>query len=478
MRLRSLLILMPLCGPAAVLASDPTPPHQEDFPPEEFRSRWEGVFDAIGPEAVALIQGAPSVRGFVVPRQYNEFYYLCGVETPHSYLVLDGRRREAVLYLPPRNERLERSEGRVLSAADGGLAREITGATSVRSTEELRGDWLAGLGGTPPKTIYTPFQPGEGHAESRYEIQAAEAGIAADPWDGRLSRTGRLIALLRARHPRVELADLTPTLDALRSVKSPREVALIRRASRLAGHGLLAAMRSARPGVFEYQLDAAARYVFQVGGARLDGYRSITASGTANIWNGHYWRNSARLREGDLVLMDYAPDYRYYTSDVARMFPVSGRFSPVQREILGFVLAWRNEVLERIRPGVTADAILDEARAAIAPVLAGWRFSSPAHEAAARKLVETGGGTFSHPVGMAVHDDGPYRAGPLRPGHVFSIDPQLWVPEEQLYYRYEDVVVVTDTGHENFTDFLPVELDAIEAAMAGDGLVQTAPPLP
>jgi len=218
--------------------------------------------------------------------------------------------------------------------------------------------------------------------------------------------------------------------------------------------------------------------VYQVNGARLDGYRSITASGTDNIWNGHYWRNDAALVDGDLVLMDYAPDYRYYTSDVARMFPVNGRFSHVQRELLGFVLAWRNAVLERIRPGVTADAILDEARAAIAPVLADWRFSKPEYEAAARKLVETGGGTFSHPVGMAVHDDGRYRDGPLRPGHVFSIDPQLWVPEEHLYYRYEDVVVVTETGFENFTDLLPVELDAIEAAMAGDGLVQNAPPLP
>jgi Xaa-Pro aminopeptidase len=78
---------------------------------------------------------------------------------------------------------------------------------------------------------------------------------------------------------------------------------------------------------------------------------------------------------------------------------------------------------------------------------------------------------------MAVHDDGSYRDGPLRPGHVLSIDPQLWVPEEELYNRYEDVIGVTDEGVENFTDFLPVELDAIERAMEGEGLVQQAPPL-
>jgi Xaa-Pro aminopeptidase len=475
--LRAVVACLSLCCALTAAAAD-VPPYQVDFPPDEFQARWEGVLDAIGPEAVALVQGAPAVRGFVVPRQYNDFYYLCGVETPHAYLLLDGRSRKATLYLPPRNERLERSEGRILSAADADFARAKIGVDAVQSTDALRGDWLGGLEGGAPKLVYTPFQPGEGYAESRHEIQLANAGIAGDPWDGRLSREGQLIQLLRTRYPRAEVRDLTPALDGLRSVKSPREVALVRRASQLAGHGLLAAMKSARPGVYEYQLDAAARYVYQVNGSRLDGYRSITASGTANIWNGHYWRNDSVLKDGDLVLMDYAPDYHYYTSDVTRMFPVNGRFSPVQREILGFVLAYRAEAMKRIRPGVTVDAILAEVREAMAPVLARWRFSKPVYEAAARKLVETGGGTFSHPVGLAVHDDGAYRNGPLRPGHVFSIDPQLWVPEEQLYYRYEDVIVVTESGYENFTDFLPVELEAIEKAMAGEGLVQQAPPLP
>ena len=139
-------------------------------------------------------------------------------------------------------------------------------------------------------------------------------------------------------------------LDELRSVKSPREVALVRRASQLAGLAVLEAMRSTRPGAWEYQLEAAARYVFAANGARLDGYRAITASGTANIWNGHYYRNDSQLRDGDLVLMDYAPDYRYYVSDIGRMWPVSGRYAAWQRELLQFVLEWRNAVLPRIRP--------------------------------------------------------------------------------------------------------------------------------
>jgi Xaa-Pro aminopeptidase len=89
--------------------------------------------------------------------------------------------------------------------------------------------------------------------------------------------------------------------------------------------------------------------------------------------------------------------------------------------------------------------------------------------------VETGGGVLSHPVGLAVHDDGAYLPGPLKPGHVFSVDPQLRVPEENLYLRYEDTVVVTETGVENFTDFLPAELADIEKAVTGNGIVQQYP---
>jgi Xaa-Pro aminopeptidase len=458
-------------------AAEP-PPHQTDFPPEELRERRARLLDAIGPEAVALVQGAPLSDGFVVPRQSNDFYYLTGVETPHAYLLLDARSRRITLYLPARDERLERSEGSVLSAADAELARELTGVDEVSGTDALQGDWLGRLPAGAPPFIYAPSAPAERQGQSRHELAAANARVAADPWDARLPREARFAELLRVRYPRSELRDLTPLLDRLRSIKSPREIALIRRASQLAGLGLMAAARSTRAGVSEYQLDAAARYVFLVNGARLEAYRSITASGAANIWNAHYWRNTRTLENGDLVLMDYAPDYRYYVSDVARMWPVGGRFSAWQRDLLGFVLLYRNAVMRRIRPGAVPAEVLAEVRAELAPRLEATRFSKPSHAAAALKLLETGGGVFSHPVGMAVHDDGEYKPGRLQPGHVFSVDPQLWVPEENLYLRYEDTVAVTASGVENFTEFLPDGLDELEALVGRNGIVQAFPPEP
>ncbi len=469
---------------SGVSLAQTTPWYQTDFPPEEFRARWEKLFSKIGTDGVAVLQGAPLSNGFIYPRQTNEFYYLCGVETPSSYLLLDGRRHKVVLYLPPRNARLEAAEGKVLSADDAELAKKLTGVDEVASTDAMGANWLLGAPATAggpapaPRTIFALLSPAEGAEQSRFELVASNASIAADYWDGRVPREAHFAALLRARYPRAQLQDLTPILDEMRSVKSEGEIALIRRASQLAGMGILEAMRSTRPGLYEFHLDAAARYIFLVNGARLEAYRSITAAGTANIWNMHYYRNTGELRDGDLILLDYAPDFRYYVSDIARMWPVNGKFAPWQRELLAFVLEYRNAILKRIRPGVTPAQIRDEAKAAMEAVFARTKFSKPIYEQAARRLVETGGGVFSHPVGLAVHDDGDYSRNPLQPGQVFSIDPQLRVPEENLYIRYEDVVAVTANGAENFTEFLPSALDDIEKTVKQEGVVQKVPPKP
>ena len=464
--------------------------YQTDFPADEFRARHARVFELIGANAVAVVQGMPQTEGFTLPRQHNTFYYLSGIETPGAYLLLDGRTKKVTIYLPARNPRLEAAEGRVLSAEDVDLVKRISGVDAVRPVTEMVGtNWpLVQAGGSSQASgggrgraataIYAEFSPPENLGQSRGELVAAETARANDFWDGAAPRHRRFVELLRSRHARAEIRNLNSILDDMRSVKSEREIAMIRRASQLAGLGLMEAMRSTEAGVTEYQLDAAAHYVFLVNDARLEGYRSITASGTDNINNMHYFRNTSTLEDGDLVLMDYAPDYRYYTSDVGRVWPVNGKYNAWQRELLQFVLEYHKAVLTRVRPGVTAEQIMKEAAQAMESVFARTRFSKPIYEKAARTLVERGGGVFSHTVGMAVHDVGGYRSGPLKPGQVFSIDPQLRVPEENVYLRFEDTVVVTPTGVENFTDFLPMELDDMEKLVAEKGIVQKVPPTP
>ena len=488
MTLRIVAVALTL-APSALFAQH----YQTDFPAEDLRARHAQVFEQIGSDAVAVLQGVHQTEGFTFPRQHNSFYYLSGIETPGAYLLLDGRSRQVTIYLPRRNARLEAAEGRVLSADDVELVKKVSGADDVQPLESMAvAGWplAAGTAGTAAAgggrsgrgagvaAIFAEFSPAENSGQSRGELVSSETARVNDYWDGGVSRQRRFVELLRARNARADVRNLNPILDEMRSIKSPREIALIRRASQIAGLGMMEAMRSTEAGVTEYQLDAAARYIFLVNDARLEGYRSITATGTNNINNMHYFRNSSTLEDGNLVLMDYAPDYRYYTSDVGRVWPVNGKYNAWQRELLQFILEYRNAVLARIKPGLTTRQIMDDAKQAMEPVFARTRFSKPIYEKAARTLVETGGGVFSHTVGLAVHDVGRYADGPLKPGQVFSVDPQLWVREENLYLRYEDVGVVTDTGFENFTDFLPSELAAMEKLVQARGILQTTPAVP
>jgi len=430
--------------------------YQGDFSPEEFAARRERIFDAIGPGACAAVQGASWPRGFAAFRQTNQFYYCCGFEVPGALLLLDGSTRRTTLYLPHRPPG-RRAEGDELAAEDAeGLCR-LTGLDGVFGPdafpEHLR----------EARVLYTPHRPAEGVCGSRDELTRCDRLLADDPWDGRLPREQRFIGLLRARFPRAEVRDLSGILDAMRAVKSPREIDLCRRAGHLSAQAVADAMRATRAGLFEYQLGALALSVYLDNGARGEGYRPIIAGGE-NIWHAHYFRNNCPLTDGDLVLMDAAPDYHYYTSDIGRMWPVNGSYSPEQRELYGFMVTYHKTLLSLIRPGATADEIHAAAAAEMAKVVEATTFSKDIYEAGARRTLEFKG-HLSHPVGMAVHDVGGYGDKPLAPGVVFTVDPQMWIPEERLYVRVEDTVVVTDEGIEVFTAAAPLELDDVEATM-------------
>ena len=219
--------------------------------------------------------------------------------------------------------------------------------------------------------------------------------------------------------------------------------------------------------------------MFLVNDARLEGYRSITASGTENINNMHYFRNTSSLKDGDLVLMDYAPDYRYYTSDIGRVWPVNGKYAPWQRELVQFILEYRNAVMTRHPSG--RDQPADHGRRR----KRRWSPSSRGRSSPSRRSRRRRGRSskpaaacFRTPSGWRCTTSAATPASRSKPGQVFSVDPQLWVREENLYLRYEDTVVVTETGVENFTDFLPSELADMEKLVQEKGVVQKVPPSP
>lgn len=434
-----------------------------DFEASEFQARRAQVFDRIGNRAVAVVQGAALPEGFGVFRQANDFYYLTGLEVPHSYLLLDGRTRKTTAYLPHRDAARDSNQGKTLAPEDADEVKRISGVDAVFGVEALAAQLASMQIKLPAPALYVPGSPLQGVMGSRDELLRAGAQVASDPWDGRPTRSAQFLSLLKTRLPSFEYRDLSPILDELRLVKSEREIELIRKASKIAALGIMEAMRSTKEGVFEYELDAAARYVFLSKGARYEGYPSITAGGT-NAYMGHYMANSSRLKDGDMVLMDFAPDYRYYTSDVTRNWPVNGKYTKDQRALSEFILAYRNALLKRIRAGVTADHVMDGAREEMAPLVEKLAVSKEIYREAARGMLSFRG-HLSHSVGMTVHDVGDYRRAPLVAGQVFALDPMLWVHEERLYMRIEDVVVVTAEGVENFTSFMPASPDEIEKFM-------------
>lgn len=454
-----------MSAPSASAPATPAgklPPYQAVFPAEEFAARRRAISESIGADACAVLQGGDSTGAFDRFRQTNEFFYLTGVEVPHAYLFLQGKDGQATLYLPARDEKLERTDGPQLNCDNAEAVSFLTGIPNIRPLEALSSD----LNGAT--RIFTPFAPAEGRLCSRDLLLHAQKAQRADPWRLPGTREDHFREKLKSIRPQAEILDLSPALDRSRLIKSPREVQQMRRAGRLTALAVYEAMRATKPGLYEYHLASIAEFVFQLNGSLPGGgYRPIVASGK-NIWNSHYYQNSAQLTDGDWVLMDFAPDCTNYTSDIGRYWPINGRFAPWQRELYTFMVTYHKTLLKLIRPGVMADDILKEAAAKMETVINSQRWSRPSFEQAARESLKYRG-HLSHCVGMAVHDAGNYFKEPLRPGLVFALDPQLWVPSEEIYVRVEDTVVVTEEGVEILTEGVPFEPDEIESLLNQPG---------
>lgn len=464
---------------APVQAQEGFPLFTTDFPSEEFAARREKVYEAIGRTGVALLQAAPTAVGYTRFRQSNDFYYLSGVEVANAYLLVNGAQRKTSLYLPHRNDGRERGEGKVLSAEDADEVKKLSGVDAVFGTD-LLAEHLARLAQWGTAAVFTPLMPAEGFAVSRDLGLRRVADLASDPFGGEPSREGRFVRLLKERFPSLEVRDLSPPLDRLRLTKSQREIALIRRATKLAAAALLEGMRSTKPSLYEHELDGLGKFIYYRNGAQGEAYYSLIASGR-NAWWPHYNAGKRRMEDGDLLLMDFAPDVGYYMSDVTRMWPVNGKFSQRQRELYGFYLACYRAILKAVRPGALPADIMKEAAAGMDRSLAAARFGREADRKAAeifvkeyRQAADRPNAALGHWVGMATHDDGPHD-GPLQAGMVFTIEPALRVPEDKIYIRLEDVIVIGEKSAEILTEALPMDIDAIEKEMKAEGLLKRYP---
>lgn len=442
--------------------------YQSDFSIEELRSRRHAVCAAIG-DATALVVGAPVSSGTMPFRQYNDFYYLCGVEVPQAYLALDGASGRATLFLPESEHLTVDSDDPLVCADAPDYVLQASGMDAVCGRSQLEG-YLDGV-----STLYTFTRGGEGPKACVRSLNDARTQIDADPWDRRPDRGSWFCEKIKSRFPGLEIRDLAPIVYEMRMKKSDREIELLRRAGQLSALGLYEAMRATQPGVMEYQLAAVLQYHYIAGGAVDYGYAPIVGGGK-NAYHGHYGANSAALQDGDLVLIDCAPDYHYYTSDITRMWPVNGTFTPAQRALYGFVTEYSKTLIAAIRPGRTCDEIEDEAVEIMQSRLGEFDFATQSHASGPQWMFDFRA-HLAHSVGLSVHDGLSHKTGPLEPGMVFSVDPQMKIAADRLYLRVEDTGVVTEEGFDVFTKDVPYELDEIEAVMRGESILTHFPPL-
>ena len=463
---RPLLILVLVAATCFPVAAD-KPLFTTVFTPAEFSARRAKVMAAIG-DGVAIVAGATEPAAYTKFQQGKQFFYLTGVEVPRAILLMDGRTRTTTLFLPARTPASDRSEGPLL--APGDQARTLTGIEQV--VDRVLFDDAVKAVAAEGRPIYFPYRSESLGAAAPDRISAHERAVAADPWDGRASKDAVFREKLRAAAPASEIVNLDPIVDRLREVKSPAEITLMRETTRLANLAILESMKSAEVGMFEYELEAIGDYIFKRHNAQGIGYYALVATGTNSFWP-HYHAAQSRLADGDLVLMDYAPDVSYYTTDVTRMFPANGTFSPRQREMYGVYLKFYQALMTSIRPG-PAEASIAEAHKKMVQILESFVFADPIVKDAATRFVDGYARprrSFGHLLGMEAHDvSGGVFDGNYRPGMLLTIEPALTIPDERIYIRLEDAILITETGYENLSASLPVEIADIERVMKEPGL--------
>lgn len=431
------------------------------FDVKEYAARRARLMDKIG-DGVAVLLGASTPASDVAFRQGHDFVYLTGVRVPDAYLVVDGLRRESVLFFT-----MTEAE-----AASEGIPREMisdpktfTGIERILPADRFA-PTLASLC-QRTEVVYTMFKPEEiGPENANEKFNALQRTMTMTPWDGRLTRELQFVKQLRDRFPQVEIRDCSPIVWDLRKIKSPAELDVLRRAARIGVKAHRSLIQSARPGLAEKALASVFEFVCGLGGASGQAYYPIIMSGK-NLAYGHYHAYDRVLQTGDFVVLDAGPDYGDYHVDISTSFPASGSFSARQKELYEIALAVHDACLASYRPGLSFKQVGEK----VAAMLKEKGLDAYAKDFAG--IVRYGG--YNHMIGLATHDVTGEFAGPdevLAPGMVFACDIQLFRLDEEIGIRIEDTVAITESGCECLSRGVPRTVAEIETLMKSDGILQ------
>ncbi len=423
---------------------------------QEFMRRMEPNSVAIIPSARETTRSNDTNYRF---RQDSDFFYLTGFEEPDAIAVIKSSGTPGyTLFVRPRDPEREIWDGR--RAGVEGARKEFGAEESfpIAEFDEKLNDILDGA-----ETLY-------------YRL-----GVNGDLDDTIIKQIARMRALNRKPiHPPQTIIDPATIVHEMRVVKAPAEIEIMQQAADIAAEAHCAAMKAARAGMREYEIEALIERIFRERGASAPAYTSIVGAGP-NATVLHYINNDGELREGDLLLIDAGAEYRGYASDITRTFPVSGRFTKAQREIYELVLKAQKQCVEMVRPGVTHDQLKQHSVEVLTEgmVELGLLKGEPEQLIKDKKHEQFYMHGLGHMLGIDVHDVGQYYFGKesraLEPGVVMTVEPGIYVsvdtkdvPEQYLGIgvRIEDDVLCTQNGPRVLTTKVPKEVEEIEALMA------------
>jgi len=388
-----------------------------------------------------------SSQNYVFEQEEN-FYYLTGHnEEGAGLIILPSEKNRAsaaswdgpqeILFLSPKNPDKEKWNGFRMSPSDPGIQAR-TGFSTVLPFPEMRA--------TVEKLV--KLYP------AIYTILPYEKELGGYPHEKAVTDWIRMAA------PQSTLKDIRSDILRLREIKSPGELAFLTQAIELSLDAHLAAIRMMRPGLFEYQVAAKMVEVHAMGGSEAEGYAPIVGAGP-NSTTLHYDKLSRKIEDGDIVVLDVGAQYSGYSADITRTLPANGKFTPRQREIYEIVLGAQNAALAAIKPGMD---LCQKGSKSVFKIAYDY-INSHGKDLHGKSLGQYFIHGLGHDIGLDVHDPGEY-CKPLEPGMVVTVEPGIYIPEENLGVRIEDDILITESGYKFLSERLPRNPDEIEKIMA------------
>lgn len=430
-------MLMAITGSASLYAQ------RTHFSKQEYMNRRQALMDQVKEGFVILFGETRYIRSAdLTPgshfRQDPDFYYFTGCEDQHSALIMTPSDGGSYLFIPEQTDREVRSDGPNLLRDPA--AKEKTGFSEIYELDYFD-EFLARSIDRCGRIFHMRMTP-----RNTLIYTARRSKLH---YNDRMTLDNHRIHKFLERFPAAEFKDVTAAIDALRVIKSSEEAAVLRRIGKISAEGVRQAMLATRPGGWEYEIEGAALGTIVGLGSRGPGYPPIVASGI-NSCTLHYSRNADQTRNGDLVLMDFGGEMDYLMVDISRTWPVSGKFTPEQREVYRICLEVEKACIDAYRPGATTADV----RRHVAETMKAKGIDARGQS-----------GGIGHYVGMEVHDVGP-REIPLREGMVFAIEPGLYYPDKALGVRVEDTVLITKDGCEVLSKDVPKEIEEVEKLLA------------